>query len=137
MSPITAEGGVVELTREEGRAMLGGRTQRELGMTLEQFEAAYDACKLDMSRSEVIGLVMLLPFARLQISYFGERLLAEFPRRAWARITTPEYPLQSRQQFHLMPEGPAWRVTTDAYQYGHLYRVCCHRPGPRMSQGIS
>jgi hypothetical protein len=67
MSPITADGGVVELTREEGRAMLGARTRRELGMTLEQFEAAYDAGTLDMAESDVIGLVMLLPFARLQI----------------------------------------------------------------------
>ena len=28
MSPITADGGVVELTREEGRAMLDERTRR-------------------------------------------------------------------------------------------------------------
>ena len=69
MSPITADGGVVELTREEGRAMLDERTRRELGMTLEQFEAAYDAATLDMAQSDVIGLVMLLPFARLQSSY--------------------------------------------------------------------
>src|ERR1700689_872978 len=90
MSPITADGGVVELTREEGRAMLGVRTRRELGMTLEQFEAAYDAGTLDMAESGVIGLVMLLPFARLQIPYFRENLIAEFPRCAWARIVTRE-----------------------------------------------
>ena len=64
MRPITDDGGVVELTREEGRAMLGERTQRELGMTLEEFEAAYDAGTLDMDQVDVIGLVMLLPFAR-------------------------------------------------------------------------
>lgn len=64
MSPITAEPGVVELTREEGRRMLDERTRRELGITLEEFEAAYDAGTLDMNRSDVIGLVMLLPFAR-------------------------------------------------------------------------
>ena len=64
MSPITADGGVVELTREEGRAMLDERTRRELGMTLEEFEAAHRAGTLDMSDSDVIGLVMLLPFAR-------------------------------------------------------------------------
>jgi hypothetical protein len=40
MSPITADGGVVELTLEEGRKMLDERTRKELGMTLEQFEAA-------------------------------------------------------------------------------------------------
>jgi hypothetical protein len=28
-----------------------------------------------------------------------------------------EYQLRLRQQFHLVPEGRAWRVTTDAYQY--------------------
>jgi hypothetical protein len=64
LSPITAEPGVVELTRDEGRHMLDERTRRELGMTLNEFEAAYDAGTLDMNRSDVIGLVMLLPFAR-------------------------------------------------------------------------
>ena len=43
MSPITADGGVVELTREEGRAMLDERTRRLLGMTLEEFEAINEA----------------------------------------------------------------------------------------------
>ncbi|MGH3182247.1 MAG: hypothetical protein ACRDOE_10145 [Streptosporangiaceae bacterium] len=61
---LHAAGGVVELTREEGRKMLGERTRRELGMTLEEFEAAYDAGTLDMDNDEVIGLAMLLPFAR-------------------------------------------------------------------------
>lgn len=64
MNPITSEPGVVELTREEGREMLNERIRRELGMSLEEFEAAYDAGTLDMDRSDVIGLVMLLPFAR-------------------------------------------------------------------------
>ena len=64
MTPITSEPGVVELTREEGRKTLDERTRRELGMTIGEFEAAYDAGKLDLSRSDVIGLVMLLPFAR-------------------------------------------------------------------------
>jgi hypothetical protein len=66
MSPITADGGVVELTREEGRRMLDERTRRELGLSLEEFERAYDAGTLDTDRSDVIGLVMLLPFARLR-----------------------------------------------------------------------
>jgi hypothetical protein len=79
MSPITADGGVVELTREEGREMLGERTRRELCMTLEQFEAAYDSGTLDMNRSDVIGLVMLLPFARLASLYLYGSLLAGFP----------------------------------------------------------
>jgi hypothetical protein len=64
MISVTADGGVVELTLEEGRTMLGERTQRELGMTLEQFEAAYDAGTLNMTQPDVTGLVMLLPFAR-------------------------------------------------------------------------
>ena len=63
MSPITAEPGVVELTREEGREMLDGRTRRMLGMSLEEFEAHYEAGTLP-DRSEVLHLVMLLPFAR-------------------------------------------------------------------------
>jgi hypothetical protein len=66
MSPITADGGVVELTREEGRRMLDGRTRRELGLSLEEFEKAYRDGSLDTDRSDVIGLVMLLPFARLR-----------------------------------------------------------------------
>jgi hypothetical protein len=61
---ITSEPGVVELTREEGRRMLDERTRRELGMSLEEFEAAYNAGALDIERDDVIGLVMLLPFAR-------------------------------------------------------------------------
>jgi hypothetical protein len=64
MTPITSEPGVVELTREEGRKMVDQRTRRELDMTVEEFEAAYDAGELDLNRSDVIGLVMLLPFAR-------------------------------------------------------------------------
>ena len=60
----TTEPGIVELTREQGRAMLGERTRRELGMSLEEFEASYDAGTLDMDDAKVSGLVMLLPFAR-------------------------------------------------------------------------
>ncbi len=63
MNPITSEPGVVELSREEGRQMLDQRTRRELGMSLEEFEAAYDAGTLpDTPAAE--HLVMLLPFAR-------------------------------------------------------------------------
>ena len=64
MTPITSEPGVVELTREEGRRMLDERTRQVLGMSLEEFEAAYEAGTLDLDRSDVIGLIMLLPFAR-------------------------------------------------------------------------
>ena len=64
MSPITTAPGVAELSREEGRAMLAERTQRMLGMTLEEFEAAYDNGTLDLSDPKAEHLVMLLPFAR-------------------------------------------------------------------------
>jgi hypothetical protein len=63
MSPLTADGGVVELTREEGRAMLDERTRRLLGMSLEEFEAINEAGTLP-DTPEVEHLVMLLPFAR-------------------------------------------------------------------------
>jgi hypothetical protein len=64
MTPITTEPGVVELSREEGRKMLDERTRRLLNLSVEEFEAAYDAGELDLDRSDVIGLIMLLPFAR-------------------------------------------------------------------------
>lgn len=64
MSPITTEDGVVELTREEGREFLGRKVRETLGISLEEFEAAYDAGNLDLERPEVEHLVMLLPFAR-------------------------------------------------------------------------
>ncbi len=64
MNAITSESGVVELTREEGRAMLEKRTRRVLGMSLEEFEAAYDSGALSRERDDVIGLALLLPFAR-------------------------------------------------------------------------
>jgi len=56
--------GVFVLSRDEGRKMLDERTRRVLGMSLEEFEAAYDAGTLDLDRSDVIGLTLLLPFAR-------------------------------------------------------------------------
>jgi hypothetical protein len=63
MSPLTADGSVVELTREEGRQMLDERTRRLLGMPLEDFEALYEAGTLP-DTPEVEHLVMLLPLAR-------------------------------------------------------------------------
>lgn len=64
MSPITAEPGIVELSRDEGRAFLNRKTQAMLGMTLAEFEEAYDAGELDLENEDVLYLVMLLPFAR-------------------------------------------------------------------------
>jgi hypothetical protein len=56
--------GVEALGRAAGRAMLGERTQRLLGLSLEDFEAAHDAGTLDLAAPHVAHLVMLLPFAR-------------------------------------------------------------------------
>jgi hypothetical protein len=78
MSPITADGGVIELTREEGRRMLDERTRRELGLSLEEFEKAYRDGTLDTDQSDVIGLIMLLPFARLRGLHYRGNLLAVF-----------------------------------------------------------
>lgn len=64
MSPITAEPGVVELDQAEGRAMLDERTRRLLGISLEEFEARYEADELDLDNPDVLHLIMLLPFAR-------------------------------------------------------------------------
>jgi hypothetical protein len=55
---------VVELTREQGREMLGERTLRMLGMSLAEFEAAYAAGSLDVGDPVVEHLEMLLPFTR-------------------------------------------------------------------------
>ena len=44
--------------------MLEKRTRRVLGMSLEEFEAAYDSGALSRERDDVIGLALLLPFAR-------------------------------------------------------------------------
>jgi hypothetical protein len=62
--PITAEPGITELDREDGRQLLEERTKRLLGMSLEEFEARYDAGRLDLDSRDVQHLIMLLPFAR-------------------------------------------------------------------------
>jgi hypothetical protein len=64
MSQVAEEPRVVTLDREQGRAMLDERTRRLLHMSLEEFEAAYDAGTLDFSNPHVAHLVTLLPFAR-------------------------------------------------------------------------
>lgn len=57
------EGGLLALNRDEGRAMLRARVKDMLGMSLEQFERAYDEGRLpDSPKAE--HLAMLLPFAR-------------------------------------------------------------------------
>lgn len=64
MSPITAEPGVVQLSLAEGREMLDERTRRLLDLSLDDFEAAYEAGRLDLGDPNVLHLIMLLPFAR-------------------------------------------------------------------------
>ncbi|MGH3341952.1 MAG: hypothetical protein ACRDPK_03535 [Carbonactinosporaceae bacterium] len=64
MHAITAEPGVYELTRDEGREFLEEKTLRELGMTLAEFEESYRTGRLDFDRPETMELVLLLPFAR-------------------------------------------------------------------------
>ena len=64
MSPITAERGIIELDREQGREFLDKKTRESLDMTLADFEAAYDSGELDLAHPQVAHLVMLLPFAR-------------------------------------------------------------------------
>lgn len=64
MTPITAEPGVVELDLDEGRVFLDRKVRRDLGISLEEFERAYDAGTLDLDDPDVFHLVMLLPFAR-------------------------------------------------------------------------
>lgn len=64
MSPVTADGGVVELTRDEGREMLDERTRRLLGMPLEEFQRRYETGTLDLGNPDAFSLVMQLPFAR-------------------------------------------------------------------------
>jgi hypothetical protein len=64
VSPITAERGIIELDREQGREFLGKKTRESLDMTLDEFEVAYDNGELDLADPQVAHLVMLLPFAR-------------------------------------------------------------------------
>jgi hypothetical protein len=62
--PITTEPGISELDQEDGRVLLEERTQKLLGLSLDEFEAAYDAGTLDLDSRAVRHLIMLLPFAR-------------------------------------------------------------------------
>lgn len=64
MTPITAEPGVKELTREEGRAMVDQRTHSLLGMSLDRFQDCYAEGKLDPDDPKVQRILIMLPFAR-------------------------------------------------------------------------
>lgn len=55
---------VIELTREEGRALFGRRARELLGISGDEFLRRYDAGQLDECAEEVTELRMLIPFAR-------------------------------------------------------------------------
>lgn len=65
MAPVTTEGVPVrETSREEGRKLLD-RAAREMGMSGEEFAAAWDRGELrDSEDPRVVRISMLLPFAR-------------------------------------------------------------------------
>jgi hypothetical protein len=56
--------GVVELSPEEGQALVERRVSELLGMSLAEFLCAYEAGELDDEDPDVLYIVMLLPFAR-------------------------------------------------------------------------
>ncbi len=64
MSPITAEAGVVELTREEGHRLFDERSRQYTGMSGEEFLRRLDAGELDLDDDDVLAVWMLVPFAR-------------------------------------------------------------------------
>jgi hypothetical protein len=55
---------VVQLDREQGRALVDRRSRHTLGMGVDEFLTAYDAGLLDLHRREVQDLALLIPFAR-------------------------------------------------------------------------
>jgi hypothetical protein len=56
---------VVEVTREQGRAMLDRAARDELGISAEQFLAKWDAGEYeDADDPTVTRVAMLIPFAR-------------------------------------------------------------------------
>ena len=64
VAPITAESGIQQLTRAEGRAMGDREARRVLGVGVDEFLRRLDADRLDLADPDVLGLVMLVPFAR-------------------------------------------------------------------------
>jgi hypothetical protein len=64
MTPLAGTAGVLELDRAEGREMVRREVEDKLGITLEDFERAYDAGELDYDQPDVLRISMLLPFAR-------------------------------------------------------------------------
>jgi hypothetical protein len=67
MPKTTADHGieVVELSREEGRAMLDRAARQDLGISGDEFLAKWDAGKYeDADDPAVTRVAMLIPFAR-------------------------------------------------------------------------
>jgi hypothetical protein len=64
MTSITSEAGVIELTRDEGRALVDQEARRVLGVGVEEFLGSYDAGRLNLDDEDTLALVMLIPFAR-------------------------------------------------------------------------
>jgi hypothetical protein len=63
-TPITAEPGVVQLTRDEGRALVDQEVRRVLGIDVDELIRRFDAGELNVDDEDILDLVMLLPFAR-------------------------------------------------------------------------
>lgn len=55
---------VIELTREEGAALLDEAAQRKLGISGDEFLCLHDAGKLDLEDQRVLDVEILIPFAR-------------------------------------------------------------------------
>jgi hypothetical protein len=64
MTPITAERGIRQLTRAEGRKLVERESRRVLGIGVDEFLRRLDAGELDMNDDDVLALTMLEPFAR-------------------------------------------------------------------------
>jgi hypothetical protein len=63
MTPITAEPGVTELSREEGRRLVDERSQTLLHLSLDEFRRRQADGKLDLDDPKVQRILILLPFA--------------------------------------------------------------------------
>jgi hypothetical protein len=61
---VTDMDGIVELSPEEGRALVERRVQESLRMSLAEFLIAYECDELDDEDPDVLHIVMLLPFTR-------------------------------------------------------------------------
>jgi hypothetical protein len=56
--------GLVELSPEEGQALVERKVSEVFGMSLAEFLCAYESGEFDDEDPDVLHVVMLLPFAR-------------------------------------------------------------------------